>query len=111
MSPSLEVMNKFRDNMKKTFEMTNLALMSYFLGLEIKQDKAGIHVSQRKYIKGLLKSYNMTNCKTSNTLLSSNSKLNLFDEAELVDITAYKKLIGKLIYMTQSRLDIPFQSV
>ncbi|XP_039137235.1 uncharacterized protein LOC120274764 [Dioscorea cayenensis subsp. rotundata] len=108
MSPSLEMMNRFKDDMKRNFEMTDLGLLSYFLGLEIKQDTLGIHVSQKKYIEDLLKSFNMFNCKPSSTPLCTNAKLNLFDEAEPADITAYRKLIGKLIYVTQSRPDIAF---
>lgn len=82
--------------------------MSYFLRLEIKQNSAGIHVPQKKYIEDLLKSYNMINCKPSITPLSTDSKLSLFDEVESTDITGYRKLIRKLIYATQSRPDIAF---
>lgn len=42
------MMNKFREDMQRTFEMSDLGLMSYFLGMEIKQDMFGIHISQRK---------------------------------------------------------------
>jgi hypothetical protein len=35
------------------FEMTDLGLMSYFLGLEIKQRDKGIFVSQEGYAKGI----------------------------------------------------------
>lgn len=108
MSPSLEITNRFKDDMKRNFEMTDFGLMSYFLGLEIKQGISGIHVSQKKYVEDLLKSFNIFNCKPSATPLSPNSKLNIFDEAEFAYIIAYKKLIGKLIYVTPSRPNIAF---
>lgn len=48
MSTSLEMMNEFRDEMQRTFEMSDLGLMSYFLVMEIKQDMFGIHILQEK---------------------------------------------------------------
>lgn len=50
----------------------------------------------------------MNNCKHSITPISPCSKLSLFDEEEPVDITRYRRLIVKLIYVTQSRPDITF---
>jgi len=88
--------------------MSDLGLMSYFLGLEVIQDQSGIHISQRKYVKDLLKNYNMINFKSTISPMNPNLKMSLFEESQLADITAYRKLIGKLIYVTQSRPDIAF---
>lgn len=49
----------------------------------------------------------MMNCKPSISL-SPSTKMSLFDELKSVDITGFRKLIGKLIYLTQSRPDIAF---
>lgn len=108
MSPLLQMMNKFRDDMQKPFEISGLGLMSYFLSLEIMQDISGIHISQRQYVEDLMKSFNMISCKPSTTPLSTSKKMSLFDKAEPTDITAYRKLIGKLIYVTQCRPYIAF---
>lgn len=45
----------FKENMKQEFEMTDLGLLHFFLGLEIKQSNAGIFISQQKYARYLLK--------------------------------------------------------
>ncbi|XP_039126988.1 uncharacterized mitochondrial protein AtMg00810-like [Dioscorea cayenensis subsp. rotundata] len=98
--PSVDMMNKFSEDMHKSFETSNLGQMSYFLGLEIKQDLSGIHICQRKYVEDLLKSYIMFSCKPSITPLNSGYRMNLYEDSEPVDINAYRKLIGKLIFVT-----------
>lgn len=53
MGPSTRMIENFKKNMKKMFEISDLGLMSYFsyfLGLEVKQDQEGIHICQRKYV-------------------------------------------------------------
>ena len=44
------VLEDFRIVMKKEFEMTNLGLMKYFLGLEVTQTNKGIFICQRNYL-------------------------------------------------------------
>jgi hypothetical protein len=42
-----EMIEEFKLAMTREFEMTDWGLMSYFLGLEVKQDKASIFFSVR----------------------------------------------------------------
>lgn len=44
MGTYIVMIEDFKQNMKKVFEMSDLGLMSYFLGLEVKQDQSNIHV-------------------------------------------------------------------
>lgn len=94
--------------MQRTFDMTDLGLLSHFLGLEVKQDELGIHVSQKKYIEDLLKSFNLNQCKTFPISLNPSLKLQTANYTELEDVISFRKLISKLIYVTQSRPDIAF---
>lgn len=48
----------FKQEMMKTFEMSDMGLMHYFLGMEVYQD-GGIFISQRKYALDLLNKFNM----------------------------------------------------
>lgn len=43
--------------MLKKFEMTDLGLMTYFLGLELKQQTSEIFISQEKYANKILKKF------------------------------------------------------
>ena len=58
--------------MKKKFEMTDLGLLNYFVGMEINQTHEDIFVCQEKYAKNLLKKFNMEGCKIVNTPLVLN---------------------------------------
>lgn len=51
--------DEFKENMKQAFEMTDLGLLHFFLGLEIKQSSSGIFISQQKYARELLKRFRM----------------------------------------------------
>ncbi|XP_020202713.1 uncharacterized protein LOC109788407 [Cajanus cajan] len=53
------MMMEFKEDMMKTFEMIDLGLMSYFLGIEVSKRNDGIFISQKKYTEVLLKKFNI----------------------------------------------------
>ncbi|KAA0033140.1 Retrovirus-related Pol polyprotein from transposon TNT 1-94 [Cucumis melo var. makuwa] len=55
----------FKWEMIKMFEMTDLGLMSYFLGIEIKQGQGEVFICQKKYTKEMLKKFKMVECKAA----------------------------------------------
>ncbi len=57
----------FKQDMMKMFEMTDLGEMAYFLGIEIKQAQNEIFICQKKYLKEILKRFNMEECKSVST--------------------------------------------
>lgn len=84
------------------FEMKDIGLMHYFLGLEVWQEKGHIFLGQRKYTVDILSRFHMGDCRPM-----SMQKLHAF-ESELVDSTLYRQLIGSLMYLVNTRLDICF---
>ena len=90
------------------FQLKILGPSKYFLGLEIAKSSRGISLSQRKYTLSLLEDTSFLACKPSNLPMDPNLKLNLHDGDLLLDPSVYKRLIGKLIYLTISRPDITF---
>ena len=54
---------EFRTVMESEFEMIDLGLMKFFLGIEVQQSESGISISQSKYANTVLKIFNMSNCK------------------------------------------------
>ena len=52
-----KLVKEFKAKMLKVFEMTDLGLMSYFLGMEMKQDHDGVFISQKKYAKEILTNF------------------------------------------------------
>ncbi|KAL0381449.1 UNVERIFIED_CONTAM: Retrovirus-related Pol polyprotein from transposon RE2 [Sesamum angustifolium] len=95
-------------DMMKTFEMSDLGLMHFFLGIEINQEKRGIFICQRKYTETLLKKFKMESCKTVTAPLVTGEKYQKEDGSQKVDDSMYRSLIGSLLYLTATRPDIMF---
>ncbi|KAH9291602.1 hypothetical protein KI387_043209 [Taxus chinensis] len=105
-SPSL--MEKFQAEMKQEFEMSDLGLMHYFLGVEVQQQSEGISISQTKYVADLLKRFRMMSCTAVATPVALGEKLTKEDASSKVDATLYRSLVGSLMYLTTTRPDIMY---
>ena len=79
-----------KKKLAEEFEMKDLGLMHYFLGLEVWQSSEGIFLNQGKYVVEILKRFNMLECKVMATPMDSNLKLLADDSLELVDVTHYR---------------------
>ncbi|KAM1744384.1 hypothetical protein ACFX11_011278 [Malus domestica] len=97
---------EFKRVMTKEFEMTDIGLMAYYLGIEVKQNEEGIFISQESYTKEILKKFKMDDCKPISTPVECGVKLTKHDEGESVDPTFFKSLVGSLRYLTCTRPDI-----
>nr|KYP47813.1 hypothetical protein KK1_030509 [Cajanus cajan] len=104
----MKIMTEFKEDMMKTFEMTDLGLMNYFLGIEVSQKEKGIFICQKKYTEALLKKFKMSGCKTVTTPLVTKEKLQKDDGAPDADASRYRSLIGSLLYLTATRPDIMY---
>jgi hypothetical protein len=94
--------------LKQKFEMKDLGELRYFLGIEVIQSLKGIWLLQRQYALNKLSEYGMTGCKPISIPLGQNVKLSA-DEGDLVeDTTMYRHIVGSLIYMTITRLDLSY---
>ena len=71
--------------MQGEFEMSHMGELTYFLGLQIKQLKDEIFINQSKYIKELLKNYNLENSKSISTPMAVNTKLDSDEKGKSVD--------------------------
>jgi hypothetical protein len=90
------------------FEMKDLGLMHYFLGLEVWQSPERIFLNQGKYAVEILKIFDMLECKSMNTPMETKLKLLVDTSSELIDATLYRQIIGLLMYLTNTRPDICF---
>ncbi|WVZ88337.1 hypothetical protein U9M48_034871 [Paspalum notatum var. saurae] len=97
---------EFGEMMSKEFEMSMIGELSFFLGLQIKQLKDGIFVSQSKYLKDMLKKFGLEDAKSIKTPMRTNSLLELEKGGKLVDQKLYRSMIGSLLYITASRSDL-----
>ncbi|TYI22604.1 hypothetical protein ES332_A06G114900v1 [Gossypium tomentosum] len=88
--------------------MTDVGLMSYYLGQEVKQTDDGIFISQEGYVKQVLKKFKMLDCNPVETPMECGVKFSKFDDRIKEDPTIFKSLVGSLRYLTCTRPDILF---
>ncbi|XP_047148767.1 uncharacterized mitochondrial protein AtMg00810-like, partial [Vigna umbellata] len=103
---SLEEINSIKELLHNKFRIKDLGELKYFLGLEVARSKKGIHLCQRKYTLDILEETGMEGCKPSTTpFLRDTSPLYKLD-SQLDDPGPYRRLIGKLLYLTNTRPDL-----
>ena len=90
------------------FKTKDLGSLKYFLGIEVAQSKEGIVISQRKYVLDILKETGMVDCKPIDSPMDPNLKLVADQSEPYSDPERYRRLVGKLIYLTITRPDISF---
>eukprot|EP00253_Pinus_taeda_P034659 PITA_34659 len=90
----------------KSFEMTDLGYVHYYLGIEVTQHPKSIFLSQKKCIGDLLNRFGMTECNPLTTPMEQNLKLTSIEGKEFEDATNYRQLIGSLNYLTTTRPNI-----
>jgi hypothetical protein len=101
-------LTSFKHAMQSEFEMTDLGIMKYFLGIEVDQSTKGIFVCQKKYATDIIKRFRMEECNPAETPIPLGTKLSKKDEGPTVDPTLYKSLVGSLLYLTTTRPDIMY---
>ena len=94
---------EFAKSMLSEFEMSMMGELNFFLGLQIEQLKEAIFINQAKYVRDLLKKYNLEEVKAKNTPMGSSIKLDMDETGKPVDQTKYRGMIGSLLYLTASR--------
>jgi hypothetical protein len=77
-----------KKNLVAEFEMKDLGLMHYFLGIEVWQSLEKIFLNQGKYAIEILKSFDVLECKSMNTPMESKLKLLVDTLSELVDTSS-----------------------
>ncbi|CAH9120172.1 unnamed protein product [Cuscuta epithymum] len=90
------------------FQTKDLGKLRYFLGIEVAQSQDGIALSQRKYALDILEETGLLDCRPVDTPMDPNVKL-VSEQGDLLpNKEKYRRLIGKLNYLTITRPDISF---
>nr|GFB22651.1 hypothetical protein [Tanacetum cinerariifolium] len=97
---------RFVDDILVPLRNVNDGEMTFFLGLQINQSPCGIFINQSNYVLEILKKYGMESCDPVGTPMEIKDKLDLDQNGTPVDATKYRSMIGALMYLTSSRLDI-----
>jgi hypothetical protein len=81
--------------------------MHYLLGLEVWQSTEKIFLNQKKYVVKM-KRFDMLKCKSMYTPMKMKLKPLVDTSSELVDDILYRQIIGLVMYLTNTRIDICF---
>ncbi|GKA52103.1 putative nuclease HARBI1 isoform X2 [Tanacetum coccineum] len=85
--------------------------LTYFLGLQIKQDDKGISICQEQYTRNLLKKYEIHDSSSVKTPMVPPNNLGPDLAGKRVNETSYRGMSGSLMYLTATRADIQFSRV
>ncbi|GAU28814.1 hypothetical protein TSUD_21510 [Trifolium subterraneum] len=99
---------EFKVDMMREFEMTDLGHISYFLGIEFQRTSEGLILHQKKYASEILKRFEMDQCNPALTPSEPRLQLSRETEERDVDSTEYRRLVGSLRYLCNTRPDIAY---
>lgn len=99
---------KFKGDMHNLFKMADLGLLSFYLGVEVKQGAHGIIITQSAYAQKLLEKSGMAGCKMCHVPMEPRFKLSRESTMLAVDATEYRSIIGSLRYLVHTHPDLTF---
>nr|GEV02721.1 hypothetical protein [Tanacetum cinerariifolium] len=105
-STKKELCIEFERLMKDKFQMSFIGELTFFLGLQLKQKKDGIFISQDKYVTDVLRKFNFSDVKSASTPVDTEKTLVKDADGDDVDVYIYRSMIKSLMYLTTSRPDI-----
>nr|XP_016452318.1 PREDICTED: uncharacterized protein LOC107776883 [Nicotiana tabacum] len=105
---NLEEIKALKTFLRETFKIKDLGRLHYFLGLEILYKHDGVIITQRKFTSDLIKEFEFSHCTSMSSPLDPSTKLKASEGSLLTDPTQYRKLVGKLNFLTNTRLDIAY---
>ncbi|GJX50790.1 putative reverse transcriptase domain-containing protein [Tanacetum coccineum] len=94
--------------MKEIFEMSDLGLLAYYLGIEVTQSGGDISIKQSAYARKILKEAGMLESNETIIPMDPGTRLMKTAEGTMVNSTEYRSLIGCLRYLLHQRPDLSY---
>jgi len=100
-----KVRAKFKRYLNSCFQIKDLGPLKYFLGIEVARGSQRLFLCQRKYVLEIIEC-RLLGAKPVEFPMETKHKLALATGPQLDDATWYKRLVGRLIYLTIMRLEL-----
>ena len=107
-SNDLSVLQRFKNYLSECFHMKDLGKLKYFLGIEVARSNEGIFISQCKYVLDIVAETGLLGAKPSPVPIALNHKLALQVCPNFAKPEAYRRLVGRLIYLSFTRPDLGY---
>ena len=104
---TIDEIDHFKKYMKDLSQMSDLGLLRYYLGIEVKQEEGVIIVCQSSYAAKILQDAGMEQCNSWSTPMENRLKLKK-NTGQAAEATQYRSMIGSLRYMVNTRPDIAY---
>ncbi|KAD3337417.1 hypothetical protein E3N88_32937 [Mikania micrantha] len=105
---NMSIIVEFKRQMMRQFEMSDLGLLNYYLGIEVQQGDSGIVVKQERYARRILREFGMGECNPAKCPMEPGVKLSKDEDDTQVDATLYKRIVGSLRYLINTRPDLAY---
>ncbi|KAL1189087.1 Retrovirus-related Pol polyprotein from transposon RE2 [Cardamine amara subsp. amara] len=105
---SSEIIKRFKEEMASKFEMSDLGKLTYYLGIQVNQHEEGITLTQARYAQKILEETGMENCNLTHTPMETELKLSRSENEKEIDATMYRKAVGCLRYLLDTRPDLSY---
>lgn len=99
---------RFKEHMSSTFEMSNLGKLNYYLGIEVDQGQGYIELKQSGYARKILERAGMLQCNSTKYPMDPKDQINKDEHGTPVDSTRFKSMVGGLRYLVHTRPDIAY---
>lgn len=109
-SNDVQAVTYFKNFLDDKFKLKDLGCLKYFLGLEVARSSKGISLCQRKYVLELLAEASELVAKPIKSPMEQHAKLSNYHGELVSDPSQYRRLIGKLLYLTLTKPDIAFSA-
>ncbi|XP_043710546.1 uncharacterized mitochondrial protein AtMg00810-like [Telopea speciosissima] len=88
------------------FHTKDIGILKYFLGIEVARSNTDLYLCQRKYTLDILNDCGLTGARPADFPMEQNLKLSDSTGEVLSEPSSYRRLVGRLIYLTVRRPDI-----
>jgi len=99
---------QLKQDLHQAFTIKDLGLARYCLSIGISWSKSGTLLNQRKYVLNILSDVGLTRAKPAKFPLPKGLKLSIEKGNVLTDPEPYRRVIGRLLYLTLTRPDVSY---